>query len=254
MAGKIDIHESMKRLYKMVEQEKSQLAKTLNVAPQTISNWEDRGISKKGLELITQAFPGINSTYILTGTGISLFKPPSVAAAQRERHDRVQNARHNLSQSNNTIKTNGFTTRYIPVKSFSKMGDDGFFTSMGYEGDSGDGYVPSFTASASAYAVRGDGMSMYPAVRHGWYLVCDPEADPVPTEFVEVELKDGRRTIKEFIGVVNNVLHLSGVNGDIRMSFDLTQVESINAITDIIPPSRHLHSLPELEIKDFECE
>lgn len=254
MTGKQQIHESMERLYRLVEQEKSQLAKTLNVAPQTVSNWEDRGISKKGLELITNAFPGINANYILTGSGVSLYKSPSYAANQQARHARAAAVRHNLSLENNSIRNNDFKTRFIPVKSFSKMGDDGFFTNMGYEGDSGDGYVPSFTASASAYAVRGDGMSMYPAVRHGWYLVCDPEADPVPTEFVEVELKDGRRTIKEFIGVVNNVLHLSGVNGDVRMSFDLSQVESINAITDIIPPSRHLQSLPDLEIKDFEYE
>lgn len=253
MSSKKEIHESMQRLYAAVEQEKSQLAKTLNVAPQTVSNWEDRGISKKGLEIIAEVFPGLNSSFILTGTGINLYKSPSLIARKMARQRNAIISKHNKAQSD-TCRESAFHMRYVPVKSYSKMGEDGFYTDMGYVGDSGDGYVPTLTASQSSYAVRGDGMSMYPAVRHGWYLVCDPEVPPVPTEFVEVELKDGRRTIKEFLGIANNVLHLSGVNGDVRLSFDMDVVESINAITDIVPPSRHLYQFPDMEIRDYEYE
>ena len=121
---------------------------------------------------------------------------------------------------------------------------------MGYVGDAGDGYVQSLTASSSAYAVRGSGDSMYPAIRSGWYIVCDPEAAPIPTEFVEVELKDGRRTIKEFIGITNDVLHLLGVNGEKRISIEMSDVQSINAVIDIIPPSRHVYKYPDIQTED----
>ncbi len=139
--------------------------------------------------------------------------------------------------------------KWIPVKAYSKMGNDGYFTDMGYDGDGGDGYVPSLTAGPHAYAVKGDGKSMYPAIRHGWYAVCDPDAAPTPTEFVEVRLKGDRRTIKEFIGVVNNVLHLLAVNGEERITIDMDEVEAIVAVIDIVPPSRHVEDIPMVSVK-----
>lgn len=115
--------------------------------------------------------------------------------------------------------------RWVPVKAYSKMGMDGFFTDMGYEGNGGDGYVPTHSASDRSYGVKGTGDSMYPAIRNGWYVVCDPDAELTPTEFVQVCLKDGRCTIKEFIGIHNNVLHLLAVNGGERLTFDMDEVE-----------------------------
>lgn len=69
------------------------------------------------------------------------------------------------------------------------MGMDGYFTDMGYEGNGGDGYVPTHTAGLRAYGIKGTGDSMFPAIRNGWYVVCDPDAEPVPTEFVQVCLR-----------------------------------------------------------------
>lgn len=134
--------------------------------------------------------------------------------------------------------------RWVPVKAYSKMGMDGFFTDMGYEGNGGDGYVPTHTAGERAYGIKGTGDSMFPAIRNGWFVVCDPDAEPVPTEFVQVCLKDGRCTIKEFVGINGGVLSLIAVNGGERLSFDMDEVESITAITDIVPPSQHKHEHP----------
>ncbi|MGB5886588.1 MAG: LexA family transcriptional regulator [Acinetobacter venetianus] len=134
--------------------------------------------------------------------------------------------------------------RWVPVKAYSKMGMDGYFSDMGYEGNGGDGYIPTHTAGERAYGIKGTGDSMYPAIRNGWYVVCDPDAEPTPTEFVQVCLKDGRCTIKEFIGIHNNVLNLLAVNGGEKLTFDMDDVESITAITDIVPPSQHKHEHP----------
>ena len=134
--------------------------------------------------------------------------------------------------------------KWVPVKAYSKMGMDGFFSDMGYEGNGGDGYIPTHSAGDRSYGIKGTGDSMYPAIRNGWYVVCDPDADLTPTEFVQVCLKDGRCTIKEFIGIHNNVLNLLAVNGGERITFDMDEVESITAITDIIPPSQHKQEHP----------
>ncbi|ENV76229.1 LexA family transcriptional regulator [Acinetobacter ursingii] len=134
--------------------------------------------------------------------------------------------------------------RWVPVKAYSKMGMDGYFTDMGYEGNGGDGYIPTHSAGPRAFGVRGTGDSMFPAIRNGWFVVCDPDAEPVPTEFVHVCLKDGRCTIKEFVGINGGVLSLLAVNGGERLSFEMDDVESIIAITDIVPPSQHKQDHP----------
>lgn len=134
--------------------------------------------------------------------------------------------------------------RWVPVKAYSKMGMDGYFTDMGYDGNGGDGYIPTHSAGPKAFGIRGTGDSMFPAIRNGWFVVCDPDAEPVPTEFVQVCLKDGRCTIKEFVGINGGVLSLIAVNGGERLSFDMDEVESITAITDIVPPSQHKHEHP----------
>ncbi len=218
---KKQIHPTMQRVYQVTKLTGSELANALDKSPQIIYNWENRGISKIGAFNISTKFK-IDLGWILTGEG-----SPSIDSVRNE-----------------TITTVTKRGGWVPVKSYSKMGMDGYYTEMGYLGNGGDGYVPSLTAGPNAYAVRGTGDSMYPAIRNGWYVVCDPDAEPTPTEFVEVQLKDGRRTIKEFIGIVNDVLHLLAVNGEARMTIDMEDVSAIVAVSDIIPPSKHVHEYP----------
>ncbi|MFW1952189.1 S24 family peptidase [Acinetobacter beijerinckii] len=215
------VHPSMERVYQATKLETADLVKLLNETPQTIYNWESRGISKPGAFKISKKFK-IDLGWILSGEGSPQMQPI---------YD---------GQVRTITKLGG----WVPVKSYSKMGFDGYYTEMGYLGNGGDGYVPSLTAGPNAYAVKGTGDSMYPAIRNGWYVVCDPDAEPTPTEFVEVQLKDGRRTIKEFIGIVGDVLHLLAVNGEKRTTFDMDEVDAIVAVSDIVPPSKHVHDYP----------
>lgn len=140
--------------------------------------------------------------------------------------------------------------RWVPVKAYSRMGVDGFYTDMGCASEGGDGYVPSLTASPSAYAVKGTGGSMHPAIRDGWYAVCDPESQPVPTEYVEIELKDGRRTIKEFIVQTGTLVVVQSVSNGERHTFDMSEIKTMAAVIDIVPPSRHMPHIPVMSIKN----
>ena len=216
----------MQRVYSATNMQGSELANAINESPQTIYNWEKRGISKKGAFVISGKF-NLDLKWLLSGEGNQCIEK--------------------ISSNNYQLTRVG---GWVPVKSYSRMGYDGFYTEMGYLGNGGDGYVPSLTAGPNAYAVQGTGDSMYPAIRSGWYVVCDPDAELTPTEFVEVRLKDGRRTIKEFIGIVNNLLHLLSVNGEKRMTFEMSEVEAIVAVTDIVPPSRHVQDYPEIRTED----
>jgi phage repressor protein C with HTH and peptisase S24 domain len=68
----MDMHPTMERLYKFVEDNfgivgQTEVATRLNnQSPQTLNNWEARGISKAGILLAAEVF-GINSTFLETG-------------------------------------------------------------------------------------------------------------------------------------------------------------------------------------------
>jgi phage repressor protein C with HTH and peptisase S24 domain len=228
------------------------LARAVGVKPPSVSDWlSGKSKTMEGENLVRAAkFLKVNPTWLASGTG----DIQQVPATQFKQLDiEAFKKKYNISDSDEAVLFNNLVEkpfvpplkRWVPVKAYSKMGMDGFFVDMGYEGNGGDGYIPTHTAGPNAYAVKGTGDSMFPAIRNGWYVVCDPDAEPVPMEFVQVCLKDGRCTIKEFIGIQNDVLSLIAVNGGERLTFNMDEVESVTAITDIVPPSQHKQDHPK---------
>ncbi|EMB9037938.1 helix-turn-helix domain-containing protein [Acinetobacter baumannii] len=228
-----------------------ELAKIAGVSAPNVTGWEKDAYAPKADPLSKMAaYFGVSTSYITNGDE-SGPKLDSTVTQLKVLDIEAFKKKYNIPDSEDAVKfletpVKSFPTqkRYVPVKAYSKMGMDGYFTDMGYDGNAGDGYVPTHTAGPRAYGIKGTGDSMFPAIRNGWYVVCDPDAEPVPTEFVQVCLKDGRCTIKEFVGINGGVLSLLAVNGGERLSFDMDEVESITAITDIVPPSQHRQEHP----------
>ncbi|WP_454666708.1 S24 family peptidase [Acinetobacter calcoaceticus] len=227
------------------------LARAVGVKPPSVSDWlSGKSKTMEGENLLRASkFLKVNPTWLASGIGdIQETVIPKFNQLDIEEFKK----KYNISESDEAVLFSNFiekpflpsSKRWVPVKAYSKMGMDGFFVDMGYDGNSGDGYIPTHTTGSKAYAVKGTGDSMFPAIRNGWYVVCDPDAEPVPMEFVQVCLKDGRCTIKEFIGIQNDVLSLIAVNGGERLTFNMDEVESVTAITDIVPPSQHRQEHP----------
>ena len=229
------------RLEKKLNQK--QLSKKTGVGQSSISDFENgkKSMAAESLHSIAVEL-GVTSEWILTGASASKFKVFDLEKFKKQHHIIDD---ENAVSFKPAIKPVLMGKRWVPVKAYSKMGMDGYFTDMGYDGNGGDGYVPTHSGGSRAFGIRGTGDSMFPAIRNGWFVVCDPDAEPVPTEFVQVCLKDGRCTIKEFLGINGGVLSLLAVNGGERFSFDMDEVESITAITDIIPPSQHRQEHPQ---------
>lgn len=208
------IHPSMQRIYSVIGLQGSDLAHAINESPQTIYNWEKRGISKTGAFIVSDKYK-IDLKWILSG----------------ESDTKIDNVVKNV----NTIE-HSITTSQIPIKSYGKIDQDGFYTEIEYKDN---GFIALPTFGKNAYAIKVPDDSMYPAVRSGWYLVCDPSSTLAITEFVEVKFKNGQRIIKEFLGIVGDLLHLLSVSGNKRMTFEMNDIEEIIAITYIVPPSKY---------------
>lgn len=229
-----------------------ELARAVGVKPPSVSDWlSGKSKTMEGENLLRAAkFLKVNPTWLASGTGEI---QPATTAKFNQLDIEAFKKKYNISDCDEAVLFSNLveksftpsSKRWVPVKAYSKMGMDGYYVDMGFEGNGGDGYIPTHTAGSKAYAVKGTGDSMFPAIRNGWYVVCDPDAEPVPMEFVQVCLKDGRCTIKEFIGIQNDVLSLIAVNGGERLTFNMDEVESITAITDIVPPSQHRQEHPK---------
>lgn len=62
---------------------KADFARSINISPQTITNWINRGISKDGMSAIQKAYPEISSDWLLTGEG-EMLKPEAASPAKPE--------------------------------------------------------------------------------------------------------------------------------------------------------------------------
>lgn len=78
------MHASAKRLYVVAKslgiEGQSAVARWLNEAPQTINNWEKRGVSKRGA-LETQKVSGYSAAWILEGIGEPVVGAPGGSAS-----------------------------------------------------------------------------------------------------------------------------------------------------------------------------
>lgn len=121
----------------------------------------------------------------------------------------------------------------VVVKGYAKMGPDGFYEQV----DEIMGSVENHSTDPDAYALKLRGDSNYPTLRDGWYVVVKPNAQPIAGEFVVVKLKDGRKMVKEFLFIREDSITIMSVNGQIRHTFQLTDVEAIHPVGSYLPPS-----------------
>lgn len=142
--------------------------------------------------------------------------------------------------------------KWVSVKRITNIGADGFFTLEAVvDPKICEGFVPSLTASQKAYAIQASDGVYHPAIRDGWFVVCDPNALPVTTEYILVNMKDGRKIIQEFIIQRGDTLILQDVLGVSRTSLNLKDIESVDPVIEIITPSRHLKNIPTKNLENL---
>lgn len=186
----------------------SNLARYIGESPQTIKNWESRGVSRAGM-LKAQQVIGCSATWLETGQGRMEM---TLAQVLVESHKK----------------------KYPRVVGTAKMGDKGFY----YDLEGGDGYVE-FEAPEGSIAIRVRGDSMHPAIRDGWYVIIEPSGQPSIGEYVLLRFKDGRKMVKELLQAKSDCFVCQSVNGGERLTAMLDDLEGAQAISAVVPPSKH---------------
>lgn len=172
------MHVTMKRLYQEAEKlgitGQTELAKKLNQSPQTINNWEARGISKSGMILI-QEILRIDASYLSSGT-----------------------ITNNLPLNSYSVDASKLAAVPVVGKSMGGLPDT-LFTDEGRFIDGHDEYAEVYSGDQNAFVVRVDGNSMFPKYRQGDYALVEPNTTPELEDDVIVKLMSGEVMIKRLL-------------------------------------------------------
>lgn len=186
------MHETMKRLYAAAELLKhvtgqSAVARLLNASPQTVKNWEARGVSKQGM-LDAEQLIGCRSSWVRTGDGDMAdlsHSSDTQASLNVESLDPI-----NIEQAP------GLRGK-VPLISFVQAGAFAETIDNFNPGDADEWIDATCPVNRHTFALRVVGDSMEPDFPAGTILIVEPELSPEPNDFVIAKNGDNEATFKQ---------------------------------------------------------
>lgn len=171
------MHPQMERLYTAAQElrnisTQSALAKAFDSSPQTIHNWELRGISKQGL-IAAQRVIGCSASWLESGVGTMSLGAINVAPADLGAHR-------------------------IPLISYVQAGVWTGVVDNYQPGDAEDFLLTDLELSGSAFALEIKGDSMLPEFKPGDRVIIDPNISPQPGDFVVAKNGEEEATFKKY--------------------------------------------------------
>lgn len=173
------MHETMIRLYQAAKELKniegqSALARYLDATPQTLKNWESRGISSQGMIHACQALE-INIEWLKTGN--SIMRPIAAPAFD-----------------NNVNLSHKYALHKIPIISWVQAGN---WRQIELSPDLE--YIEITTPVRDGYGLRVQGDSMMPEFVQGDIIVVSPHAQPENGSYVIVVQEGDEATFKKLV-------------------------------------------------------
>lgn len=146
------------------------------ISPETVEAWlKGSAISVEDAVTLQTVF-GYNSAWVLARVG-----QKKVAI-----------------QYNDEFRPKGLGKRKrLAVVGMAQLGDNGYWADVEYPVGHGDGYIDWPTSDPDAYAIECSGDSMRPRIKHGEFVIIEPNHPIQPGEEVMVKSKDGRVMVKE---------------------------------------------------------
>lgn len=101
----------------------------------------------------------------------------------------------------------------VPVVGSAKLGDkENYFVELEYPTGNGDGGILFSTRDKNAYALRCVGDSMTPRIRHGEYVIAEPNRDFLPGDEVVIKDRSGRVMVKIYKYARDGMAYFESIN------------------------------------------
>lgn len=199
------------------------IAALCGVSSSAVTQWKDGPTKSITLEpaIKIERASGYSALWIASGKGGKLAHP-----ASPDEDDSAEFA--------GEIKK----LKRVPIVGTAKLGDNGFYEELSPIVGGGDGAIEMVTSDPKAYGLRVRGQSMFPAIRDGWYVLVEPNATPATGEYVLVKLNNGKKMVKELLYRRPTSVEVMSVNGGERLSFDINELEALEAVSAVVPPSK----------------
>ena len=247
----------MKRLYEAAralnhpqlhgEFGQSAMAVFLGESPQTLNNWEMRGMSQRGMKVAQQKM-GCDANWLEHGEGkmtgnlvnlgpalVSMSIDSPLADLSKFQAD-IEFFAHNVTNLEGAERP--VRPVRTPVVGTARMGENGYYDEIDYPVGYGDGWVDSYSSDPNAYALRVKGDSMHPAIRHGSFVVVEPNGRCVPGEYIVLALTDGAKMVKELVIERPTEIVIESVNGNHRKTIDRSEILKMHPVVAIVSASR----------------
>jgi transcriptional regulator with XRE-family HTH domain len=212
-----DVAERVQEMLTETGMDAAAFAGTVAIPLERVESWlKGASISVEDAVAIQTAF-GYNSAWVLARVG------PKKAAIQY----------------NDEFRPKGLGKRKrLAVVGMAQLGDNGFWADIEYPVGHGDGYIDWPTSDPDAYAIECSGDSMRPRIKHGEFVIIEPNHPIQPGEEVMVKSKDGRVMVKELAYKAAGRYTLLSVNeahGKITLSED--EIDKIHYVAGIAKAS-----------------
>lgn len=193
----LGMHITTSRLYKAAEElmkinSQTKLALVLNESPQTVSNWERRGVSKAGM-LKAQELIGVNAAWIMTGDGPMTSGPESgvVDLSKYTRPAMIQR---------------------VPLLSWVSAGP--FCMMEDYSPDDVTFIETTAKNRGRTFALMVSGLSMSPKFPDGCTIIVEPDEVPINGSYVIVrQNRNSEATFKQ-LSIDGSRRYLIALNPD----------------------------------------
>ena len=125
----------------------------------------------------------------------------------------------------------------IPIVGTAPADQEGCWSSLECQ-ESNEGHVntPSIAENSYSLRVRGDGL--FPAIRSGWFVIVEPEANLQVGEYVIARTLAGQSMIKELLYNRDDEIGLLSINRETRRSLSKSEIDFVHPIGCILPPSK----------------
>lgn len=205
-----------------------EIAKIADVSSSAVSQWVNGQTASIKLEpaIRLERESGFSALWLANGKGA---KKPALPAAPAGHADDVLEPE---------FAGRSRASRRIPIVGTAKLGDDGFYEELSHIVGGGDGHIEIATDDPNAYGLRVRGQSMFPAIRDGWYVLVEPNGEPRVGEYVLVKLVNGKKMVKELLNRRAGSYEVMSVNGGARMTFDVMDIDSVQAVGAVVSPSK----------------
>lgn len=212
-----DVAERVQEMLTETGMDASAFAGKCKIPLERVESWlKGTGISVEDAVIIQTAF-GYNSAWVLARVG-----QKKVAI-----------------QYNDEFRPKGLGKRKrLAVVGMAQLGDNGFWADIEYAVGHGDGYIDWPTSDPDAYAIECSGDSMRPRIKHGEFVIIEPNHPIQPGEEVMVKSKDGRVMVKELAyksAGRYTLLSINEAHGKITLHED--EIEKIHYVAGIAKQS-----------------